>query len=30
VDKNLKEDSTLAEEVKRWGNKKDGGKNQLE
>jgi hypothetical protein len=30
VDKNLKEDSTLAEEIKRWGKKKDGGKNRLE
>ena len=28
VDNNLKEDSTLAEEVKRWAKEKDGGKNQ--
>ena len=28
VDYNLKQDSTLAEEVKRWAKEKDGGKNQ--
>ena len=30
VDRNLKEDSTLKEEIKQWTKKKDGGKNKLE